>query len=106
MLFCVHNFEFSSLFWHYPSQEFVSECVLSHVCEAGFCSNQASVKYLIEWTLILVLHQNPSHIQNLWNCFSLVSNRNLKTDAAYMEQNQSWTSLINTNYVDMSDIFL
>uniref|UniRef100_A0A8C1KU42 tRNA (guanosine(18)-2'-O)-methyltransferase TARBP1 n=1 Tax=Cyprinus carpio TaxID=7962 RepID=A0A8C1KU42_CYPCA len=38
---------------------------------AGFCSNQASVKYLIEWTLILVLHQNPSRIQNLWNCFSL-----------------------------------
>ncbi|CAM4725661.1 unnamed protein product [Leuciscus chuanchicus] len=38
---------------------------------AGFCSNQASVKYLIEWTLILILHLNPSRIQNLWNCFSL-----------------------------------
>ncbi|XP_055026498.2 probable methyltransferase TARBP1 isoform X1 [Misgurnus anguillicaudatus] len=51
--------------------EFVSECVLSRVCEAGFCSNQASVKYLIEWTLILILHQNPSHIQSLWNCFNM-----------------------------------
>lgn len=57
----------------YLSQEFVSEFVLSHVCDAGFCSNQASVKYLIEWTLILILHQYPCHIQNLWNCFSLVS---------------------------------
>lgn len=53
------------------SQEFVSEFVLGHVCEAGFCSNQASVKYLIEWTLILILHQYPCHIQSLWNCFSL-----------------------------------
>ncbi|XP_052007674.1 probable methyltransferase TARBP1 [Xyrauchen texanus] len=51
--------------------EFVSEFVLNHVCEAGFCSNQASVKYLIEWTLILILHQNPSDIHNLWKCFSL-----------------------------------
>ncbi|XP_050981774.1 probable methyltransferase TARBP1 isoform X2 [Labeo rohita] len=59
------------LLLHKLRPEFVSECVLSHVCEAGFCSNQASVKYLIEWTLILVLYQNPSHIQNLWNCFSL-----------------------------------
>ncbi|XP_043111984.1 probable methyltransferase TARBP1 isoform X2 [Puntigrus tetrazona] len=59
------------LLLHKLRPEFVSESVLSHVCEAGFCSNQASVKYLIEWTLILVLHQNPSHIQNLWNCFSV-----------------------------------
>lgn len=58
------------LLLHKLRPEFVSECVLSQVCEAGFCSNQASVKYLIEWTLILVLQQNPSHIQNLWNCFS------------------------------------
>ncbi|XP_051773539.1 probable methyltransferase TARBP1 isoform X2 [Ctenopharyngodon idella] len=59
------------LLLHKLRPEFVSDCVLSHVCEAGFCSNQASVKYLIEWALILILHQNPSHIQNLWNCFSL-----------------------------------
>ncbi|XP_057197829.1 probable methyltransferase TARBP1 isoform X2 [Triplophysa rosa] len=51
--------------------EFVSEFVLSHVCEAGFFSNQASVKYLIEWTLILILHQYPSHIHSLWDCFCL-----------------------------------
>ncbi|XP_036439227.1 probable methyltransferase TARBP1 [Colossoma macropomum] len=50
--------------------EFVVRCVLVPVCEAGFCGNQASVKYLIEWALILILHQNPSHIQHLWDCFS------------------------------------
>ncbi|XP_037388864.1 probable methyltransferase TARBP1 [Pygocentrus nattereri] len=50
--------------------EFVVRCVLVPVCEAGFCSNQASVKYLIEWALILILHQNPSHIRHLWDCFS------------------------------------
>ncbi|XP_077092542.1 tRNA (guanosine(18)-2'-O)-methyltransferase TARBP1 isoform X5 [Siphateles boraxobius] len=59
------------LLLHKLRPEFVSDCVLSHTCEAGFCSNQASVKYLIEWTLILILHLNPSHIQNLWNCFNL-----------------------------------
>ncbi|KAK7148239.1 hypothetical protein R3I93_012538 [Phoxinus phoxinus] len=59
------------LLLHKLRPEFVSDCVLSHVCEAGFCSNQASVKYLIEWTLILILHLNPSRIQNLWNCFGL-----------------------------------
>ncbi|XP_072526163.1 probable methyltransferase TARBP1 [Salminus brasiliensis] len=50
--------------------EFVVQAVLVPVCEAGFSSNQASVKYLIEWALILILHQNPSHIQQLWDCFS------------------------------------
>ncbi|XP_017214335.1 probable methyltransferase TARBP1 isoform X4 [Danio rerio] len=59
------------LLLHQLRDEFVSECVLSRVCEAGFSSNQASVKYLIEWTLILVLQRSPSHIQSLWNCFSL-----------------------------------
>ncbi|KAI4897077.1 hypothetical protein NFI96_000645 [Prochilodus magdalenae] len=50
--------------------EFVVQRVLPRVCDAGFCSNQASVKYLIEWALILILHQNPFHIQRLWDCFS------------------------------------
>ncbi|TRY82531.1 hypothetical protein DNTS_005843, partial [Danionella cerebrum] len=59
------------LLLHKLPAEFVSEVVFSRVCEAGFVSNQASVKYLIEWAMILVLHQNPSHIQSLWNCFSL-----------------------------------
>ncbi|XP_060772471.1 probable methyltransferase TARBP1 isoform X2 [Neoarius graeffei] len=51
--------------------EFVVEYMFGLVCEAGFSNNQPSVKYLIEWALILILHQNPSHIQRLWVCFNV-----------------------------------
>ncbi|XP_060720416.1 probable methyltransferase TARBP1 [Tachysurus vachellii] len=51
--------------------EFVVEYVFGVVCEAGFSNNQPSVKYLIEWALILILHQNPSHFQHLWVCFNV-----------------------------------
>ncbi|XP_017317065.1 probable methyltransferase TARBP1 isoform X2 [Ictalurus punctatus] len=51
--------------------EFVVEYMFGLVCEAGFGNNQPSVKYLIEWALILILHQNPSHIQHLWICFNV-----------------------------------
>ncbi|XP_035257004.1 probable methyltransferase TARBP1 [Anguilla anguilla] len=47
------------------------ETVLSRVCEAGFCSNQASVKYLIEWMTLLVLCRHPALIDSLWACFSV-----------------------------------
>uniref|UniRef100_A0A3Q3B3U0 tRNA (guanosine(18)-2'-O)-methyltransferase TARBP1 n=1 Tax=Kryptolebias marmoratus TaxID=37003 RepID=A0A3Q3B3U0_KRYMA len=51
-------------------EEFVSS-LLNHVFEAGFCSNQPSVKYLIEWMMILILVQNPQHIDRFWTCFNL-----------------------------------
>ncbi|KAM9450224.1 putative methyltransferase TARBP1 isoform 1-T1 [Clarias gariepinus] len=51
--------------------EFVVEYVFGLVCEAGFGNNQPSVKYLIEWVLILILHQNPSQIERLWVCFNV-----------------------------------
>ncbi|MCI4394962.1 hypothetical protein PGIGA_G00174930 [Pangasianodon gigas] len=51
--------------------EFVVDYVFGLVCEAGYGNNQPSVKYLIEWALILILHQNPSHIQHLWICFNV-----------------------------------
>ncbi|XP_059215853.1 probable methyltransferase TARBP1 [Centropristis striata] len=50
-------------------EEFVT-AVLNHVFEAGFCSNQASVKYLIEWMMILILVRYPHHIDSFWACFS------------------------------------
>uniref|UniRef100_A0A4W5JQZ6 tRNA (guanosine(18)-2'-O)-methyltransferase TARBP1 n=2 Tax=Hucho hucho TaxID=62062 RepID=A0A4W5JQZ6_9TELE len=50
--------------------EFVGT-VLGRVFEAGFVSNQASVKYLIEWQMILILVQYPEHIDRLWTCFSV-----------------------------------
>ncbi|XP_042357796.1 probable methyltransferase TARBP1 isoform X2 [Plectropomus leopardus] len=49
-------------------EEFVST-VLNCVFEAGFCSNQASVKYLIEWMMILILVRYPQHMDSFWACF-------------------------------------
>ncbi|XP_031694915.1 probable methyltransferase TARBP1 [Anarrhichthys ocellatus] len=49
--------------------EFVAT-VLNCVFEAGFCSNQASVKYLIEWMMTLILVRYPHHIDSFWACFN------------------------------------
>ncbi|KAK6293826.1 hypothetical protein J4Q44_G00361520, partial [Coregonus suidteri] len=50
--------------------EFVGS-ILGRVFEAGFVSNQASVKYLIEWKMVLILVQYPEHIDRLWACFAV-----------------------------------
>ncbi|XP_043992185.1 probable methyltransferase TARBP1 isoform X1 [Gambusia affinis] len=50
-------------------EDFVAT-LLNHVFEAGFCSNQASVKYLIEWMMILILVKYPHHIHKFWSCFN------------------------------------
>ncbi|XP_019950086.2 probable methyltransferase TARBP1 [Paralichthys olivaceus] len=50
-------------------EEFVST-LLNRVFEAGFCSNQASVKYLIEWMMILILTHHPQHMDRFWACFN------------------------------------
>uniref|UniRef100_A0A8C3G6X1 tRNA (guanosine(18)-2'-O)-methyltransferase TARBP1 n=1 Tax=Cyclopterus lumpus TaxID=8103 RepID=A0A8C3G6X1_CYCLU len=49
--------------------EFVAT-VLNCVFEAGFCSNHASVKYQIEWMMILILVHYPHHIDSFWACFN------------------------------------
>ncbi|KAG7512411.1 putative methyltransferase TARBP1 [Solea senegalensis] len=51
-------------------EEFVAT-LLNHVFEAGFCSNQASVKYLIEWMMILILIRYPQHMDSFWACFNM-----------------------------------
>ncbi|XP_039995691.1 probable methyltransferase TARBP1 isoform X2 [Xiphias gladius] len=51
-------------------EEFVAT-LLNRVFEAGFCSNQASVKYLIEWMMILILIQYPQHMDSFWSCFNM-----------------------------------
>jgi len=53
-------------------QEFVAT-LLNCVFEAGFCSNHASVKYQIEWMMILILVHYPHHIDSFWACFNRVS---------------------------------
>uniref|UniRef100_A0A6Q2Z6C8 tRNA (guanosine(18)-2'-O)-methyltransferase TARBP1 n=1 Tax=Esox lucius TaxID=8010 RepID=A0A6Q2Z6C8_ESOLU len=51
-------------------EEFVG-MVLVRVFQAGFVSNQASVKYLIEWMMVLILFQFPEHMDCLWACFNV-----------------------------------
>ncbi|XP_070697554.1 probable methyltransferase TARBP1 [Pempheris klunzingeri] len=51
-------------------EEFVGT-LLKCVFEAGFCSNQASVKYLIEWMMILILVHYPQHMDSFWSCFNM-----------------------------------
>uniref|UniRef100_A0A3Q3WMJ0 tRNA (guanosine(18)-2'-O)-methyltransferase TARBP1 n=1 Tax=Mola mola TaxID=94237 RepID=A0A3Q3WMJ0_MOLML len=45
--------------------------LLPKLREAGFCSNQASVKYLIEWVMVLILVHYPQHIESFWASFSM-----------------------------------
>ncbi|NWZ79161.1 TARB1 methyltransferase, partial [Poecile atricapillus] len=42
---------------------------LDRVFLAGFSNNQASVKYFIEWIVILSLHKYPQFLDKFWDCF-------------------------------------
>ncbi|NXK60089.1 TARB1 methyltransferase, partial [Sylvietta virens] len=42
---------------------------LERVFQAGFSNNQASVKYFIEWIVILSLHKYPQFLEKFWDCF-------------------------------------
>ncbi|KAM7173957.1 putative methyltransferase TARBP1 isoform 1-T1 [Macrochelys suwanniensis] len=42
---------------------------LDKIFQAGFGNNQASIKYLIEWIIILILHRYPQFLEKFWNCF-------------------------------------
>ncbi|XP_074017579.1 probable methyltransferase TARBP1 [Numenius arquata] len=44
--------------------------ILDKVFQAGFGNNQASVKYFIEWIVILSLHKYPQILNKFWECFS------------------------------------
>ncbi|NXC46992.1 TARB1 methyltransferase, partial [Penelope pileata] len=43
--------------------------ILDKVFQAGFSNNQASVKYFIEWIVILSLHKYPQFLSKFWDCF-------------------------------------
>uniref|UniRef100_A0A7M4FFR7 TAR (HIV-1) RNA binding protein 1 n=1 Tax=Crocodylus porosus TaxID=8502 RepID=A0A7M4FFR7_CROPO len=49
-------------------QNFLTE-TLDKILQAGFENNQASVKYLIEWIIILILHTYPQFLSKFWGCF-------------------------------------
>ncbi|XP_016055329.1 PREDICTED: probable methyltransferase TARBP1 isoform X3 [Miniopterus natalensis] len=52
--------------------------IIDKIFQAGFTNNQASVKYYIEWIIILILHKFPQFLPKFWDCFSY-GEENLKT---------------------------
>ncbi|XP_047376102.1 probable methyltransferase TARBP1 isoform X3 [Sciurus carolinensis] len=44
--------------------------IIDKIFQAGFTNNQASIKYFIEWIIILILHKFPQFLQKFWDCFS------------------------------------
>ncbi|KAM9001948.1 putative methyltransferase TARBP1 isoform 2-T2 [Sarcophilus harrisii] len=49
-------------------QNFLDQ-IIGKIFEAGFVNNQASIKYFIEWIIILILHKFPQFLPKFWNCF-------------------------------------
>ncbi|XP_030053983.1 tRNA (guanosine(18)-2'-O)-methyltransferase TARBP1 [Microcaecilia unicolor] len=43
--------------------------ILDKIFQAGLSNNQASVKYSIEWIIILILHRYPQFLNKFWDCF-------------------------------------
>nr|XP_031537336.1 probable methyltransferase TARBP1 isoform X8 [Vicugna pacos] len=52
--------------------------IIDRIFQAGFVNNQASIKYFIEWIIILILHKFPQFLLKFWDCFSY-GEENLKT---------------------------
>ncbi|XP_053523846.1 probable methyltransferase TARBP1 isoform X2 [Artibeus jamaicensis] len=44
--------------------------IIDKIFQAGFSNNQASIKYYIEWIIILILHKFPQFLPKFWDCFS------------------------------------
>nr|XP_035964557.1 probable methyltransferase TARBP1 isoform X2 [Halichoerus grypus] len=55
----------------FPSfdQNFLNR-IIDKIFQAGFINNQASIKYFIEWIIILILHKFPQFLLKFWDCFS------------------------------------
>ncbi|KAM9613518.1 putative methyltransferase TARBP1 isoform 1-T1 [Trichechus inunguis] len=50
-------------------QNFLSG-IIDKIFQAAFINNQASIKYFIEWIIILILHKFPQFLPKFWDCFS------------------------------------
>ncbi|XP_021504002.1 probable methyltransferase TARBP1 isoform X2 [Meriones unguiculatus] len=44
--------------------------IIDKIFHAGFINNQASIKYFIEWIIVLILHKFPQFLPKFWACFS------------------------------------
>ncbi|CAK6442261.1 unnamed protein product [Pipistrellus nathusii] len=58
-------------------QDFLNR-IIDKILQAGFTNSQASIKYYIEWMIILILHKFPQFLPKFWDCFSC-GEENLKT---------------------------
>ncbi|KAJ7342264.1 hypothetical protein JRQ81_009978 [Phrynocephalus forsythii] len=53
---------------------------IDRILQAGCSNNQASVKYLIEWNIIMILHKFPCFLPKFWDCFNFVSNESYRVN--------------------------
>ncbi|XP_027626659.1 LOW QUALITY PROTEIN: probable methyltransferase TARBP1 [Tupaia chinensis] len=44
--------------------------IIDKIFQAGSTNNQASIKYFVEWIIILILHKFPQFLPKFWDCFS------------------------------------
>ncbi|KAL1785122.1 putative methyltransferase TARBP1 [Sigmodon hispidus] len=50
-------------------QNFLNK-IIDKIFYAGFTNNQASIKYFLEWIIILILHKFPQFLPKFWDCFT------------------------------------
>ncbi|KAK2488544.1 hypothetical protein MC885_018597, partial [Smutsia gigantea] len=70
--------------------------IVDKIFQAGFINNQASIKYFIEWIIILILHKFPQFLPKFWDCFSY-GEENLKTSICTLLSVLSHVEIITQN---------
>ncbi|KAI5937470.1 putative methyltransferase TARBP1 [Manis javanica] len=70
--------------------------IVDKIFQAGFINNQASIKYFIEWIIILILHKFPQFLPKFWDCFSY-GEENLKTSICTLLSVLSHLEIITQN---------
>lgn len=83
-------------------QNFLNK-IIDKIFQAGFINNQASIKYFIEWIIILILHKFPQFLPKFWNCFSY-GEENLKTSICTFLSVLSHLDIITENILEKKRI--
>uniref|UniRef100_A0A8C0WPD4 TARBP1 domain-containing protein n=1 Tax=Castor canadensis TaxID=51338 RepID=A0A8C0WPD4_CASCN len=69
-----------------------SNGIIDKIFQAGFTNNQASIKYFIEWVIILMLHKFPRLLPKFWDCFSFGEERLKTSVCTFYLSYHIWTS--------------
>ncbi|XP_060047959.1 probable methyltransferase TARBP1 isoform X2 [Erinaceus europaeus] len=77
--------------------------IIDKIFQAGFTNNQASIKYYIEWIIILILHKFPQFLPKFWDCFSY-SEESFKTSICTFLSVLSHTDIITENIPEKKPI--